>query len=228
MGTQPFCREHYLNFWNNWFFAELGTNLSRLHWTYSELKHMHHVEQLKDFLMIYKWRQLNHFWRRYGRFPEETIWIFGMIDFLLNLAPTLSRLHWAYSELKHMHLVEQLKDFLMIYKWRQLSHFLRRYSRFTEETIWIFGMIDFLLNLAPTLSQLHWVYFELKHMHVLEQIMSFLMIYKWRQFSDLSRGHSRFAESTISIFGIIDYLLNLAPIYLGCIRRIPNWSTCII
>ena len=23
---QPFCRGHYLNFWNNWFFAKLGTN----------------------------------------------------------------------------------------------------------------------------------------------------------------------------------------------------------
>ena len=26
MEIQPFFREHYLHFWNNWFFAKLGTN----------------------------------------------------------------------------------------------------------------------------------------------------------------------------------------------------------
>ena len=25
-SIQPFYRGHYLNFWNNWFFAKLGTN----------------------------------------------------------------------------------------------------------------------------------------------------------------------------------------------------------
>ena len=172
---------------------------------------MHLVEQCKGFLMIYKWRQLSHLLWRYSRFAEGTIWNFGIIDYLLNFEPTLSQLQWAHFELKHMHLLKQLKGFLMNYKQRQLSHLLRRYSRFPEGTIWIFGMIDFLLNLAPTLSRLHWAYSELKHMHLVEQLKGFLMIYKWRQLSHLLRRYSHFPEGTIWIFGIIDFLLNFEP-----------------
>ena len=167
------------------FLLNFELTVSRLHWAYSELKHMHLLKQLKGFLMIYKGRQLSHLLLRYSRFAEGTICIFGIIVFLLNLALTLSRPHWANFELKHMHLVEQLKGFVLIYKWCPFSHLLRRYSHFPESTIWNFGIIDFLLNLAPTLSRPHWVYFELKHMHLLGHLKGFLMIYKWCPLSHL-------------------------------------------
>ena len=80
------------------------------------------MEQLKRFLMIYKVREYSHLLRKYSGFFEGTICIFEIIDFLLNLVPTLSRLQYPNSELYYMHLLEQLKHFLLIYKVREYSH----------------------------------------------------------------------------------------------------------